>query len=147
MRWPVANRSLGLYAVLLGCALAVSLWQRAEHLRFERSATQTLINRGRDITSTLGVVVRSQRRFGGIVSKDRLESTLQDLVRPGDLESLAILGATGETIASAGPHVELTPAMLRARGVYWRDQCLTLMNLMELEEKWKAWVLATYPKK
>ena len=74
MRRPVANRSLGLYVLLLGCALAVCFWQRAEHLRFEQSATQTLINRGRDITSTLGMVVRSQRRFGGIVPKDRLEA-------------------------------------------------------------------------
>jgi signal transduction histidine kinase len=132
MRWPAANRSLGIYAVLLGSALAVCAWQRAEHLSFERSATQVLVNRGRDITSTLGVVVRSQRRFGGVVSKDRLESTLQDLVRPGELEAIAILGATGETIASAGPAIEITPEMLRARGLYWREHTLTLMNLMDL---------------
>ncbi|MBI4621649.1 MAG: hypothetical protein HY736_00315 [Verrucomicrobia bacterium] len=131
MRWPVGKRSLGVYAVLLGCALAVCAWQRAEHLRFERAAAQTLINRGRDITSTLGVVVRSQRR-GGFVTKDRIESALQDLVRPGELESIAILGATGETIASAGRTVELTPEILRARGVHWQDRTLTLMNLMDL---------------
>ena len=132
MRWPAAHRSFGIYAVLLASVLAVGGWQRAEHLSFERSTTQVLVNRGRDITSTLGVVVRSQRRFGGIVSKDRLESTLQDLVRPGELEAIAILGATGETIASAGPAIEITPEMLRARGVYWREHTLTLMNLMDL---------------
>lgn len=131
MRWPAGKGSLGVYAVLLGCALAVCAWQRAEHLRFERAAAQTLINRGRDITSTLGVVVRSQRR-GGFVAKDRIEAALQDLVRPGELESIAILGATGETIASAGRPVALTPEMLRARGVTWQDQTLTLMNLMDL---------------
>ena len=132
MSLPVPNRSFGIYALLLGSALAVCAWQRAEHLAFERSSTQVLINRGRDITSTLGVVVRSQRRFGGLVSKDRLESTLQDLIRPGELEGIAILGATGETIASAGPRIEVTPEMLRSRGVYWRDHTLTLMNLMDL---------------
>lgn len=131
MRWPAGKGSLGVYAVLLGCALAVCAWQRAEHLRFERAATQTLINRGRDITSTLGVVVRSQRR-GGFVLKDRIEAALQDLVRPGELESIAILGATGETIASAGRPVELTPEILRARGVTWQDHTLTLLNLMDL---------------
>src|SRR3954471_13588328 len=131
MRWPAANRTVGVYAVLLGCALGVCAWQRAEHVRFERAATQALINRGRDITSTLGVVVRSQRR-AGVVSKDRIQAALQDLVRPGELEAIAILGATGETIASAGPRIELSPEIVRARGVHWHDQTLTLMNVMDL---------------
>lgn len=127
-----ANRRYAIAALLLAAVLAVCGWQAQEHVRFERAAAQALINRGRDITSTLGVVVRSQRRFGGIVSKDRLEATLLDLVRPGELEAIAILGATGETIASAGRHVELAPEMLRERGVFWRDTTLTLMNVMDL---------------
>jgi signal transduction histidine kinase len=132
MRWPVAKRSLGVYLILIVFGLGVCGWQVEEHLRLKRTAAQALINRGRDITSTLGVVVRSQRRFGLVVSKDRIESALQDLVRPGVLESIAILGATGETIASAGRPVELTPEMLRQRGVYWHEHTLTLMNLMDL---------------
>ena len=68
-----ANRRLAIAALFLAAVLAVCGWQAQEHVRFERAAAQALINRGRDITSTLGVVVRSQRRFGGIVSKDRLE--------------------------------------------------------------------------
>lgn len=126
------NRRHAIAALLLVAVLAVCGWQGQEHVRFERAAAQALINRGRDITSTLGVVVRSQRRFGGVVSKDRLEATLLDLVRPGELEAIAILGSTGETIASAGRHVELTPEMLRERGVFWRDSTLTLMNVMDL---------------
>lgn len=132
MRWPSPKRSLIVYLTLVGCGFAVCAWQAEEHLRFKRAASLALINRGRDITSTLGVVVRSQRRFGALVSKDRLQSALQDLVRPDELESIAILGATGETIASAGDPIELTPEMLQARGVYWRDRKLTLMNLMDL---------------
>jgi len=132
MRWPVAKRTLGVYIILIAFGLGVCGWQVEEHLRLKQTAAQALINRGRDITSTLGVVVRSQRRFGLVVSKDRIESSLQDLVRPGVLESIAILGATGETIASAGRPVELTPEMLRQRGVYWHEHTLTLMNLMDL---------------
>jgi signal transduction histidine kinase len=127
-----ANHRLALAALVIVAVLAICGWQAQEHARFERAAAQALINRGRDITSTLGVVVRSQRRFGGIVSKDRLEATLQDLVRPGELEAIAILGATGETIASAGPHLEPTGEMLRARGVNWRETTLTLTNVMDL---------------
>lgn len=132
MRWPAAKRSLGIYVALIGGGVAVCAWQWGEHERFKEASGQALINRGRDITSTLGIVVSSQRRFGNLVAKDRIESALQGLIHPGELESVAILGATGETIASAGRPVELTPEMLRAGGVYWREQELLLMNLMDL---------------
>jgi signal transduction histidine kinase len=131
MLWPAGKRSLGVYALLFGGAAAVCGWQQVEHRRFERAASAALINRGRDITTTLGIVVRAQRR-GGIVPRDRMVAALQDLVRPGDLESIAILGATGEPIAQAGQPVSLTPEMLRARGVHWQNGTLTLMNLMDL---------------
>ncbi len=132
MRWPVATRSIGIYLAVMGGAAAVCGWQWGEHQRFKETSAQALVNRGRDITSTLGIVVGSQRRFGNLVAKDRIELALQGLIHPGELESIAILGATGETIASAGRPVELTPEMLRARGIHWREQELTLMNLMDL---------------
>jgi signal transduction histidine kinase len=132
MRQSTPKRSLMVSLALIGCGLAISGWQVEEHFRFKRTAAEGLINRGRDITSTLGVVVRSQRRNGLVVSKERIQSALQDLIRPQELESIAILGSTGETIASAGQPVDLTPEMLRARGVYWRDHTLTIMNLMDL---------------
>lgn len=131
MGWPTAKRRLVIAVLLIGCGLAVCGWQVEEHVRLRRDAAQALINRGRDITSTLGVLLRSQRRFG-FISKERLQSVLQDLIRPGELESIAILGASGDTIANAGSRVELTPEMLEARGVYWRDHTLTIMNLMDL---------------
>ena len=132
MRWPIAKRTLGVYLALFLLGLGVCAWQWGEHQRFKRTAAEALINRGRDITSTLGIVVSSQRQFGNLVAKDRLESALKGLIHPGELESLAILGSTGETIASAGRAIELTPEMMRARGAYWHGEELTLMNLMDL---------------
>lgn len=134
MPWPIAQRSrnVGIYVTLAVFAAGVCGWQWGEHQRFKQAAAQALINRGRDITSTLGIVVSSQRRVGNLVSKDRIESALHGLIHPGELESIAILGATGETIASAGRPVELTPEMLQGSGVYWRERELTLMNLMDL---------------
>lgn len=134
MQWPTAKRSqsLGIYLALTIGGVGICAWQWGEHRRFEEAAAQALINRGRDITSTLGIVVGSQRRFGNLVAKDRIESALQGLIHPGELESIAILGATGEPIASAGRPVEVTPEMLRSRGVYWREHELTIMNLMDL---------------
>ena len=134
MGWPAAKRRFVISALFIACGLAVCGWQVEEHVRFRRTAAEALINRGRDITSTLGVLLRSQRRIYGVVSvsKDRLESALQDLIRPNELESIAILGATGETIASAGSRVDVTPEMQQARGAYWRERTLTIMNLMDL---------------
>ncbi len=132
MSWPTAKRNLVVSVTLIGCGLGICGWQIEEHLRFKRDAAQALVNRGRDITSTLGVVVRSQRRNGIVVPKERLQVALQDLIRPDELHAIAILGATGETIASAGQMPEVTPEMLRSRGVFWQDQTLTVMNLMDL---------------
>ncbi len=134
MPWPLPTRSrnAGVYAALAVLAAGVCGWQWGEHRRFAQSAAQALINRGRDITSTLGIVVSSQRRIGNLVAKDRIESALQGLIHPGELESIAILSATGETIASAGRPLELTAEMVQARGVHWRDRDLTLLNLMDL---------------
>jgi signal transduction histidine kinase len=132
MRWLAARRSIGLYAALIGGGLAVCGWHWGEHRRFREVAAQSLINRGRDITSTLGIVVSSQRRFGNLVAKERIESALQALIHPGELESIAILGATGETIASAGRPIEQMAELSRAGGVLWREKELTLMNLMDL---------------
>lgn len=129
---PTAKRRLVIYGTLIGCGLAVCGWQAEEHFRFQRNAEAALINRGRDITSTLGVIVRSQRRNGIVIPKERLQAALQDLIRPEELESIAILSATGETIASAGQPADLTPEMLRARGVFWSDQSLTILNVMDL---------------
>ena len=128
-----AKRRVIVYVILIGCGLAVCGWQAEEHVRFRHSEEQRLINRGRDITSTLGVVIRSQRRFGSFVSKERVQSALQDLVRPDELESIAILAATGETIASAGKPTEVTVEdLLETSGTYWHDRTLTLMNVMDL---------------
>src|SRR3954469_14069906 len=113
MGWTTNKRRLVFSALIIACGLGVCAWQAQEHLRRRRNIAQGLINRGRDMTSTLDVLLRSQRRFG-IVSKERLQPVLQDLVRPGELESIAILGADGGTIASAGAPPELTPDMLQS---------------------------------
>ena len=132
MGGPTTKRSLVISALFIACGLGVCGWQAEEHVRFKRNAADALINRGRDITSTLGVLVRSQRRFG-VVSKDRLQASLQDLLRPEELESVAILGATGDSIASAGNKLELTPEMLHAKGAFWLGNTVTIMNLADLD--------------
>src|SRR5262249_41385237 len=61
------------------------------------------------------------------------ESALEDLVKPEEIESVAILGGTGATIASAGNKMELTPEMLQSKGVFWRGDTVTIINLADVD--------------
>jgi signal transduction histidine kinase len=131
MRWQIARNTPIISIVLIGCGLAVCAWQVQEHVRFERTAREALIKRGRDITSTLGVILRSQRRFG-LVAKERIEPALQNLVQSEELVSISILSVTGEPLASAGRPFDLTPSEMEAGGARWGQHTLTIMNLMDL---------------
>ncbi len=131
MRWPIARNTPIVSIVLIGCGLAVCAWQVQEHVRFERTAREALIKRGRDITSTLGVILRSQRRFG-LVAKERIEPALQNLVQSEELVSISILSVTGEPLASAGRPFDLTPSEMEEGGARWGQHTLTIMNLMDL---------------
>ena len=85
-----ARRSVFLYGVLIALWVIIAGWQAAEHLRVREATKTQVVNRARDITTTLGLVLRSQRRFG-VISKERLESALNELIRPGEVESIALL--------------------------------------------------------
>ena len=73
------------YRLLLIVWAIVLVWQALEHHRVKEQAREAVIRRARDITGTLGVVIRSQRRFGGIVFKQRLEPALKELVKSEEL--------------------------------------------------------------
>ncbi|MEO6567132.1 MAG: histidine kinase dimerization/phospho-acceptor domain-containing protein, partial [Opitutaceae bacterium] len=132
MGTPTAKRRLVAYVILIGLGLAVCGWQAQEHLRFKRNAAEALINRGTAITETLRVVVRSQQGYGPFVTKDRLEPALDEFVRTGEVEAIAFLSASGETVARAreGKTIQVSaPEIANSRGVLWSEQTLTLMNL------------------
>jgi len=117
--------------VLVAAWLIIVAWQVAEHSRVRRTARTALINRARDISSTVGIVIRSQRHFG-LISKERLESALSELVSQGELSGVALRNASGEVVASAGEpfrnqiNAAVGPAEL------WKDDTVILMNLVDL---------------
>jgi len=107
-------------------------WQVVEHDRVARAARAELINCAKDISTTLGLVMRSQRRFGGIISKDRMESALNSLVKPGELNAIALLNAVGDVVASAGETNEFESKSLSPTVAHWDARNVTLMNLVDL---------------
>ncbi len=119
------------YGALAAVWGVIVLWQGMEHTRVRTSARAEVINHAKDVSTTLGVVLRSLRRFGGI-PKDRLESTLKSLVRPGELEAIALLNSAEEVVAAAGSDIDVEPKRLASSGVHWAGQTVTLVNLVDL---------------
>jgi signal transduction histidine kinase len=124
------NRGLIIYASLGALCAAFILWQFAEHKRVEEAARQSLMSRGRAITGTLGLVIRTQRRGGGIISQERLESALAELIQSGEIESITLLNAEKEVVVAAGiPLAEHSPV---PAGVTWTQERMLLANLVDL---------------
>ena len=123
-----------IYGLLLGVWVLVVAWQLAEHLRVREEARATLVNRAKDISTTLGIVLRSQRRFGGVVSKERLEASLTELVRQDktELNGIALLNAAGEMVASAGTGIDLQARAVTGTTEKWNAQTVTLVNPVDL---------------
>ncbi len=129
---PSTRRSNLVYALLAAAWLVVLGWQAVEHVRVQKVARAELINRAKDISTTVGIVLRSQRRFGGVISKERIESALTGLVRPGELNAVALLNAAGDVVASAGTNVDLQPRGAVRPSELWEDEAVTLVNLVDL---------------
>ena len=127
----MSGRGRLVYAGLLAAWVLLVGWQVAEHLRVRKSARAELLNRARDISTTVGVVLRSQRHFG-VIAKERLESALTDLVKPGELGGVAILNAVGDVVASAGTMGDFFPKIEGRTAEYWGDQSVTVINLVDL---------------
>jgi len=109
----------------------VVVWQVVEHGWTKEAARTALINRSRDITRTLEAVIQSQRRFGGLLFQDRLESALKELVKSGELTSVALLNAAGEVVASAGPPIDVETKGTMRTGEHWEARSVTLVNLVD----------------
>jgi hypothetical protein len=131
MHWQLTRRNQLVYAILAALWIAVMVWQGIEHHSVRVSNSEEMIKSGREITSTLGLELRSQRRFG-ITSKERLELALRELIHDGPLDSIVVLSPTGEQLAAAGQPINVTPEVIQGPGVYWKPQSLILRNLVDL---------------
>jgi signal transduction histidine kinase len=128
----ISRRNTLVYGLLLAVWVLVVAWQVEEHLRVREAARAELVHSARDISTTVGIVLRSQRRFGGVVNKERVESALTDLVQPGKLNGIALLNAGGDVVASAGTLTNVQIGEINGTAERWEKQTVTLMNLVDL---------------
>ncbi|HUT24626.1 MAG TPA: ATP-binding protein [Sumerlaeia bacterium] len=125
------TRVLTVYTLLAVAWVILCGWQAVEHGRFRDSARAALLNRALDISRSLGVVIRSQGRFG-IIRQPRLEAALEDLAESKELLFVALLNAQGGVVASAGEPVDLDLENLPEKGGRWDRKALTVVNLVDL---------------
>jgi len=129
---PVAGmdrRTRVVYAVLAAVWALMVAWQVLEHSRVKRAARAALMDRAKDISNTVGLVLKSQRH---VITKERLESALNSLVKPDELNAVAMLSVAGDIIAQAGAPVDLQKMTLAATGEHWGARSLEVMNLVDL---------------
>jgi signal transduction histidine kinase len=120
------------FAGLAALWMVILSWQAFEHARVRESARAELINRAKDISATAGNVMRALRRFG-VVPRDRLEPALQPLIKPGDVNSIALLNETEDIVAVVGEPMPQDVRTRLANGEpYWTSRFVTVMNLVEL---------------
>ncbi len=123
--WVVYGVLIAIWAMLIG-------WQVAEHIRVRDGARTVLIDRAKYISNTLGVLMRSER-FYGVISKERLEDALNELVNnPGELKSVVLLNVSEEVVASAGTPVAIPAPGTLGNDERWEGPTVTLVNLVDL---------------
>ena len=128
------RHGFAIYSLLVSIWALVLVWQVEEHVHVRNEARTALVNRAKDISTTLGIVLRSQRRFGGVVSKERLEASLTELVKQEsvELKGIALLNAAGEMVASAGDETDFPTRGNGDETEHWGAQTVTLVNPVDL---------------
>jgi signal transduction histidine kinase len=117
---------VAVWAMLIG-------WQTAEHLRARKAFHNMLIDHGRSISTTCGLLMRA-RRFFGVVTKERLEYGLNELVASytNELRSVELLNSAGEVVAAAGAPIDMPPRSEFDGAVFWDGPIAILQNPIDL---------------
>lgn len=124
------QQSIFLFAIV---ALMLLIgWQVTEHVWLRDTAQVALKNRAQDISNSLAVILRSQRRFGGAIMQYRLESAMEELVQSDELHSIVLLNSTSNIVAKAGAQAVPINNTLQELGEYWSDNVVAYMNLVDL---------------
>jgi signal transduction histidine kinase len=107
------------------------VWQAAEHLRARHAFENMVVDRGRSVSTTCGLLMRA-RSFFGVVYQERLEAALNQLVDTNELRSIELLNTNGEAVAKAGLPFEMPPRSEVEGGVYWTPDTVLVENPVDL---------------
>ncbi len=124
--WAVYGMLAAIWVMLIG-------WQTAEHLRARKAFHSMLIDRGRSMSTTCGLLMRA-RSFFGVVNKERLEAALNELVASytNDVRSVELLNSAGEVVAAAGAPIDIPPRGEFEGAVFWNGPIAIVQNPIDL---------------
>lgn len=128
------SRTTTVYFLLAAGWLIIAGWQSLEHVRFRDSSRAALRDRAKEIGRTLGVVIRSERRFGR-VQKDRLEAALSELASTNTLRAVMLVSPQFDVVAQAGKPVNLNQKMLEELSreeVRWDNGIASVFDVVAL---------------
>src|SRR5271168_495255 len=127
----ITRRSWVVYGMLAAIWAMLIVWQIAEHIRARQAFQNMVVDRGRSISTTCGLLMRA-RSFFGVVSRERLEQALNALVDTNELRAVELLNTNGEAVASAGVPFEMPPKNELEGGVFWGDGTVIMENPADL---------------
>ena len=127
----MSKRNVLVHVLLAVVWLALLVLQIAEHRSFRRSARDSLCRHARDLSLSFGVVIRSQRRFGQTVGRDRLEGALQALAESEEVQGIMLFNPVGRPIARAGAEIDPELGRTPPGTALWSGDSLTLLELAE----------------
>jgi signal transduction histidine kinase len=125
------RRTWAIYGMLAAIWAVLMVWQIGEHARARHSFENMVVDRGRSISSTCGLLMRA-RSFFGVVSRERLESALKQLVDTNELRAVELLNTNGEVVASAGIPFEMPHHNEMDGGVVWLENTMIMENPVDL---------------
>jgi signal transduction histidine kinase len=133
----MTSRRNGLvYGMLIAFWVILMAWQVAEHNRVKNAARSLLQERARYVAMTCGRILRAPGRL--VVSKDYLESTISQLIRPGEtnsgeLRSVVLVNRNGDIAAAAPTNVDFPHEEIQGTGEpNWDGPIVWLPNLVDL---------------
>ncbi len=131
----MSTRRNGLiYGMLFAIWAGLIVWQVMEHQRAKEASRKLLVERARYVALTCGRIMRAPGRL--VLTKEYLENTIAQLVRPGEtnsveLRSVVLVNRAGEIAAAAPTNVDFPREEIQS-GPNWDDPIVWLPNLVDL---------------
>lgn len=133
---PKSRATIIVYASLGIVWLLLVGWLMLERSQVAGLARQGILNRARDISSTIALVSRAGPP--GVIRQTRLEAVLNELVASTELDSVALLNAEGEVVATAGKPLQLDINHLPTQGTRWTGENVTVVNLVDFGQSTRS---------
>lgn len=131
MKKNTRKSTILLITLLLAGWSTLVCWQWSAHLEVRKNLRAGLLTRVRDISSTLGVVIRSERKMGA-VDPLLLKRALKGLTNSEELLAIAILSPENDIAASSHEDFDSIKADFKPGSVEWDNDTLLAVDLIEL---------------